>query len=255
MNPLKRHEKIMEALIARQEITVQELSELLDVTGKTVREDLDKLEQMGLLVRVHGGAILAQGDQYGILSSQGASGKHNAEKAEIAERALTYIQAGEIIALDGGSTILELARRLPNQELTVITNDLFIISELVRRDQIRLIVPGGARVRNVLTGEESVQYVRQLNIHKAFVSATAVHPEFGLSIYTGELTAYKKALMHAAQQVYGMVDHYKFGHFALRTFARCDELDGMISDSGLDRETAEIYEQAGLRMDYGQTTK
>lgn len=54
MNSLKRHEKIMEALLERQEVTVSDLSDLLQVTGKTVREDLDKLESMGLLVRVHG---------------------------------------------------------------------------------------------------------------------------------------------------------------------------------------------------------
>lgn len=77
MNPLKRHEKIMEALLERQEVTVSDLSELLQVTGKTVREDLDKLESMGLLVRVHGGAMLAQNDQYGILNSRGVTEKHH----------------------------------------------------------------------------------------------------------------------------------------------------------------------------------
>lgn len=103
MNSLKRHEKIMEALLERQEVTVSDLSDLLQVTGKTVREDLDKLESMGLLVRVHGGAMLAQNDQYGILNMRSVNEKHQPEKSEIAERALGYIQMGDIIALDGGA--------------------------------------------------------------------------------------------------------------------------------------------------------
>ncbi|MET1167650.1 DeoR family transcriptional regulator, partial [Bacillus velezensis] len=107
MNPLKRHEKIMEALLERQEVTVSDLSELLQVTGKTVREDLDKLESMGLLVRVHGGAMLAQNDQYGILNSRGVTEKHHPEKTEIAERPLAYIRPGDIAALDGGTNTLE----------------------------------------------------------------------------------------------------------------------------------------------------
>ena len=249
MNPLKRHEKIMEALLERQEVTVSDLSELLQVTGKTVREDLDKLESMGLLVRVHGGAMLAQNDQYGILNSRGA-GETPVRETEIAERALAYIKPGDIVALDGGSTTLEMAKRLDNQPLTVITSDLYIIAELTKKEQVRLVVPGGARVRNMLVGEDTAAFISGLNIHKAFISTTALHPEFGLSIYTGDLVPLKKAMIAAAQQVFGVVDHYKFGQFALRTFAQCSELDYIISDRNLDEETAALYRQSGVNVDY-----
>lgn len=68
MNPLRRYENIMELLLDKREVTVTELSERLHVTGKTIREDLAKLEEKGLLKRMHGGAVLAQSDQLGILS-------------------------------------------------------------------------------------------------------------------------------------------------------------------------------------------
>lgn len=249
MNSMKRHEKIMETLLAQKEVTVSELSEKLDVTGKTIREDLDKLESMGLLMRVHGGAMLAQHDQYGILTSRGALEKHHPEKIQIAERALQYIESYDIIALDGGSTTLEIARLLPNEPLTVITNDLFIISELTRKDQIRLVVPGGSRVRNMLVGEDTERFILSLNIHKAFISTTAVHPEFGFSIYTGDLVPLKRALIQTAQQVYAVVDHYKFGNFALRTFAQLSEVHQVISDKGLSEEVIAPYQEAGLTID------
>ena len=76
MNPLRRYETIMEILLAQKEVTVNELSERLDVTGKTIREDLAKLEEKGLLVRIHGGAMLAQSDQLGILSAKEPIIKH-----------------------------------------------------------------------------------------------------------------------------------------------------------------------------------
>ncbi|QDH20651.1 DeoR/GlpR family DNA-binding transcription regulator [Saccharibacillus brassicae] len=251
MNALKRHEKIMEILIERQEIGVGELSSLLDVTGKTIREDLARLEEKGLLTRVHGGAMLAQNDQFGILSPRGTGDRHAAEKAEIAARALRYIEPGDIIALDGGGTTLEMARQLENAPLTVITNDLFILSELARKDRIRLVVPGGERVRNVLIGPGSADFVGGLNISKAFLSATALHAELGASIYTGDLVPYKKALVRTARHVYGVVEHQKFGNFALWTFADCADLDVIITDGGLDAAQKELFARKNIRLDDG----
>lgn len=252
MNAIRRYEKIMEVLLANKEVTVLELSEQLQVSGKTIREDLGKLEERKLLMRVHGGAMLAQGDQLGLLSTRETNIKHKAEKMEIAERALKYIQPGDVIALDGGSTILEIARRLDNQQLTVITNDLYVINELIPKDQIRLVVPGGYRVRNFLAGDESVAYLQRLNVQKAFVSATGLHLEYGLSIYTGDLLAFKRAMVESAQTTYAVIDHYKFGQSALHTFAKLADIDVIITDGGLPLETAEAYKQAGTVIDYNR---
>ncbi|WP_438431189.1 DeoR/GlpR family DNA-binding transcription regulator [Gorillibacterium sp. sgz500922] len=251
MNPIRRHELIMEVLLNQKEVTVNELSERLGVTGKTIREDLTRLEEQGLLVRVHGGAVLAQSDQFGILSDTEPLATNSAEKTEIAARALRYMEPDDILALDGGSTTLAIARALDNAPLTVITNDLYIISELTPKDRIRLVVPGGYRVRNVLAGPEAVDYISRLNIGKAFVSATAVHLEHGLSVYTGDSLDYKQALVRTARKVYAAVDHHKFGSTALRTFATLAEVDGLITDRGLPAETAEAFRRAGISIDCG----
>jgi|HigsolmetaAR203D_1030402.scaffolds.fasta_scaffold01810_11 DeoR/GlpR family transcriptional regulator of sugar metabolism len=248
MNVLKRHEAIMALLIERREVTVAELSERLQVTGKTIREDLAKLEERGLLTRVRGGAVLAQREQLGILPERGPVKRHLAEKAEIAAAALELIEPGDTIALDGGSTTLELARRLPNAPLTVVTNDVFIISELAFKPEIRLVVPGGSRVRNVLTGPEAVRFVRGLNLRKAFLSSTGVHDAYGFSIYTGELVEYKRALIETAMHRYVLADRHKFGRVALRTFAALADVDRLITDSGLDAETEARYAAAGARI-------
>ncbi|MFP4977409.1 DeoR/GlpR family DNA-binding transcription regulator [Paenibacillus sp. CN-4] len=251
MNPIRRHELIMEVLLNQKDVTVNELSEKLQVTGKTIREDLSRLEEQGLIVRVHGGAVLAQSDQFGILPSKEPLATFSSEKAQIARLALNAIDEGDIIALDGGSTTLEIARRLDNMPLTVITNDVYIISELVPKDRIRLVVPGGYRVRNMLAGPEAVSYVQTLNIQKAFLSATAVHIEHGLSIYTGDLLEFKQALVQTARTVYAAVDHHKFGRTALRTFASFSEVDVLLTDAGLPLETAEQFQAAGVIVERG----
>lgn len=248
MNPIRRHEKIMEVLLMNKEVTVAELSERLQVTGKTIREDLSKLEEQGLIRRIHGGAILAQDDQFGILPSREPLAKNADAKVEIALEALRHINKHDIIALDGGSTTLEIARRLDNQPLTVVTNDVYIISELAAKDQILLVVPGGYRVRNMLAGSEATSYIRQLNIQKAFISTTGVHPEHGLSIYTGDLIDFKRALIDTARESFAVIDHHKFGQTALRTFASLDEISAIITDRGLKPETAQQYRDMGIRL-------
>lgn len=246
MSSIRRYEKIMEVLLTNKEVTVAELSDRLGVTGKTIREDLTRLEEQGLIIRVHGGAVLAQGDQFGILPAKEPLIKHAEEKADIARKALAHIQEGDIIALDGGSTTLEIARRLDNRPMTVITNDVYIISELAAKDHIRLVVPGGYRVRNMLAGPEATDYVKQLNIQKAFISATGIHPEHGLSIYTGDLIEFKRALIDTAREVIAVINHHKFGQTALRTFASLNEITRIITDGALPPEIGRTYSDAGI---------
>ncbi|ANS75249.1 DeoR family transcriptional regulator [Paenibacillus yonginensis] len=253
MNPLRRYEKIMELLLTEQEVTVTRLSDLLQVTGKTIREDLSKLEEQGLLHRVHGGAVLANNDQFGILPVKEPLVKHAGEKSKIADKALQMIQSGDVIALDGGSTTLEIARRLDDLPVTIITNDVHIISELAAKENVRLVVPGGYRVRNMLAGPEAVAYIRKLNIQKAFISSTAVHTEYGLSVFTGELIDFKRALIETARECYAVVDHFKFGQSALRTFARLNEITALITDPGLSAETAEAFHHAGVRIEQAES--
>ncbi|WP_195571251.1 DeoR/GlpR family DNA-binding transcription regulator [Paenibacillus sp. 1001270B_150601_E10] len=248
MSNIKRHQQIMELLIQHGEVKVSELSQALDVTGKTIRSDLELLEEQGLLTRIHGGAMLRNQSDLGLLPLQSPNQQHLTEKAVIAKKALTLIEPHDIIALDGGSTTLEMAKLLGDTPLTVITNDLFIIAELTRKPDIRLVVPGGYRNRNLLIGPEANSFIRKLNIQKAFVSATAIHPEHGLSIYTSELYELKRAMVETAKQVFAVADHTKFDKVALLTFASLKEMQAMITDSGLAAETSMRYQASGANI-------
>ncbi|MFD2611699.1 DeoR/GlpR family DNA-binding transcription regulator [Paenibacillus gansuensis] len=248
MNSVRRYEAIMEQLLSKREVTVAELSEQLQVTGKTIREDLAKLEEKGLLHRVHGGALLAHSDQLGLLTPKGPVTPHAAEKSAIAAMAVSMIEPYEVIALDVGSTTLEIARQLENRPQTVVTNDIHIISELASKEQIRLVVPGGYRVRNMLAGPESVEFVRKLNIHKAFLSATGIHTDYGFTIYTGELMEMKRALLEASRTSYVAAAHHKFGQSALLTYAQFPEIEAVLTDSGIASETEAAYRSSGLNI-------
>lgn len=244
----ERHRHIIEQLEQRGSVKVSELSEQFKVTEKTVREDLEKLEEKGLLRRIHGGAVLESGGEDSLLPLQIPNVKYQKEKAAIADRALSAIEEGDIIALDAGSTTLEVARKLRNMPVTVLTNDLLIIRELTAKDQIRLIVPGGYRQNNLLIGTESHDWIRKLNVHKLFLSATGIHLEYGFTIFTEELAALKKVYMECAKTVYCLADHSKFDRGALITFAELGDVDYIITDAGTPDAVAQKYENAGVRM-------
>lgn len=248
MLAITRHEKIIEWLDRHRSVKVSELSEWLNVTEKTIREDLEKLEQRGLLKRIHGGAILAGEGGSALLPLAASPARRLEEKREIARKALQYIEEDDIVALDGGSTTLEIAKALDNRPLTVITNDLYIISELVKKEQIRLVVPGGQRQRNLLVGPESVEYIGKLNIQKSFVSATAIDEDYGLSVFTSGHIPLKQALIRNAGEAFAVADHSKFDKCALLTFARLDELKGIITDKGISREIVRKYREKGANV-------
>lgn len=252
MLAVQRHEMILRQLERERTVRVSELSSKLGVTEKTVREDLEKLEEKGLLKRIHGGAVLVSEGDVPLLPLDGLNMKHLTEKRRIAIRAAAVVEEGDIIALDGGSTTLEIAKLLPNAPITVVTNDVYLIAELSRKEQIRLVVPGGYRERNLLVGSAAVEFVRSLNIHKAFMSATGIHPAFGLTVFTGSQLEMKRAFVESAGRVYCVADRSKFGRGALVTFASLEEIDTIFTDGGLSDADAEPYRRLGVRIDQGE---
>ncbi len=248
MLAVERHRMIVDKLQRAGTVRVSELSQELRVTEKTIREDLEKLERSGRLTRIHGGAVQTSEESDRPLTLQIPNTQNMQEKAEIAEAAVRLIDRGDIIALDGGSTTLEIAKQLVNEELTVLTNDVMIIRELAIKDQIQLIVPGGYRRHNHLIGTHNLDWIRSLNVQKAFVSATGIHPEFGLTVFIDDLIEQKKAWIACAQAAYAVVDHSKFDKTALVTFAQLDEVDLFLTDSGISPAVLEAYSSQGIEI-------
>jgi len=251
MLAVSRQRMIVEMLQENGAVKVSELSELLQVSEKTIREDLEKLEDKGILRRIHGGAVLASDDGIApVLGSVAAQASVRLkEKEAIAEHALVHIQEGDIIALDGGSTTLQIAARLRNEPLTVVTNDVLIIRELAAKEHIRLVVPGGYRHRNLLTIQGQWDWLRMLNIHKLFLSTTGIHLEYGLTIFTEEHVALKRLLLECSRQIFCVADHSKFDKGALLTFATLEQVDTIITDYGLAPHVAEKYRAHGVHVE------
>lgn len=245
----KRLETITSMLESQGSVEVAELSALLKVTEKTIRQDLSLLEKTGLAVRVHGGATLPSGisDIYPIPSRKQ---KHLDEKKEIANQAISLIEDGDIIILDSGSTTLELAKLLDKQVI-VITNDPIIAYTLLYNEKITLFSTGGKVRREfgfTYTGPDAIRMLNNYHANKCFIGTSAFDPKQGLMVFSSEEGEVKSAIMRASSQTICLADYSKFNKTAFFTFATPSEIDVIITDNRIPAQEIQNLQTMGLRI-------
>ncbi|MGB4588063.1 MAG: DeoR/GlpR family DNA-binding transcription regulator [Clostridiaceae bacterium] len=232
-------------------VEVKKLSELLKVSEKTIRLDLDLLEKANILRRVHGGAVLdtQQSNKFpkNLLREQ-----NTYEKTIIATKAKSLLKENEVILLDDGSTSLALAKLLGDFKLTVLTNDVLIINELMYKANINLYVIGGSLKRDgesfVINGEDSIQFVKKYRVNKLFLGASTIDENHGLMIFYYGDRSTKRAFMASADEIICLLDSSKFNHTAFTHVANINEIHTIISDFQLAESEIKKYRDLGINV-------
>lgn len=247
----ERRERILEMLKEKKRVDVNELIEVFQVSGATLRADIRDLEHMGLLVRTHGGALYKE-DVYSPENTiDDRKTLHLAEKKAIGREALSWIQPGDTILLDSGTTTLELARLLKEgRKLTVITNDLPIAMELQGSKEIHLILIGGSIRTNFecTYGACAIEFLSSVRADKLFLSPNALSLSQGASTPNIEIAGLKKAMMRSANEVYMLCDSSKIGTRATNVFAGLSEFKGIAVDEGIRKEDLDRLMKQGAAV-------
>ena len=245
----KRLEQLRRVLRQNQVVRIEELCDQLRVSAATIRRDLDVLEKLGEVRRVHGGAVSVDSRLEEPLFDDKTSLAAR-EKHRIAQTALRYIQPNDTIYLDGGSTVLELARLLKERtNLTVVTNSLRAAIELASRGP-RLILVGGdlRRLSQTVVGPLTRLMLNQVHIDRAFMGTIGMTLEEGLTT-TDPSEAYTKELvMQHAREVFLLVDSSKIGKVS---FTRAGQVDGVrvfITDKLADRAFLRGLRKRGIEV-------
>jgi DeoR family fructose operon transcriptional repressor len=228
---------------------VSELAERFDVTPETIRRDLTDLEQRNVLRRVHGGAIPIERFRAEPAVAEKAASMAK-EKGRIASSALSFVPNHGTVLLDAGTTTHALAQVFPDRELTVFTNALPVGLELAARRSVQLHVIGG-RVRGRTLAQVDDWALRQLadlRVDVAFVGTNGLTVERGLSTPDPSEAAVKRAMCRSAQQVLVLSDHTKVGEEAAVRFASIDEVDVLVTDTGLAPADRRALEEAGVEV-------
>lgn len=250
MFAFERHDLILDLLNQKKQVTVLELSELLNVSVSTIRNDLTKLEKDGLLTKTHGGAIL-QKDEEKYISFTERISKNTKEKEAIANKALTLIKDGQCIILDASSTSLFLAKKLHSfKRLTVITNGLYTALELKDNSNIKVILTGGLVTSNSssLEGLLGENLIKSIHADLCFVSAKGFTLKEGLTdfnIYEAEL---KKALAKRSNKLIALLDCSKLNIISIANFANASDINTLITDENISKELINEYKATKINL-------
>lgn len=254
MRTIVRKSQIVEMVMERGNITIAEICSRFNVSDMTARRDLNELDRQGLLRRVHGGAIANLGRSYEP-SFQTRAVKNKDAKAAIGVKAAELIYDGDSIALDVGTTTLEIVPGLKGKRnLTIVTSCLQIAAMIV--DQIslevdaRLIITGGiVRPRELsMVGHIPERVYQDLHVDKAFIGIGGISLEEGLTEYNIEDTQIKRILINNAREKIVVADGAKFGVTTFTSVAALTEVDKIVTDTSAPPEILEKVRERGVEV-------
>lgn len=235
--------------------SVTGLAAELDVTTETVRRDLSALERLGLVRRVHGGAVPATS----VTVLEAGLSERDVEQVEMKERiaveAIKHLpNSGATLLLDAGTTTARLAARLPDDRTwTVITHSVPIAALLASRLCVDLhLLPGRVRTpTHAAVGTQTVEALHNLRADVLFLGTNGISADHGLSTPDPDEAATKRALVSSALHVVVLADSTKIGQERMVQFATLEEIDVLITDDQITTQDREMIEAAGVEVMIG----
>lgn len=251
-----RWKALLELLVEKGRLDVDEAAAALDVSAATIRRDFDQLAEQQMLVRTRGGAVV-HGVSYE-LPLRYKTSRHAAEKQRISAAVAELISPGEAVGFTGGTTTTEVARALAarpdlatgSPALTIVTNALNIANELAIRPQFKIVVTGGvARPQSFeLIGPLADGMLGQITLDVAVLGVNAFDAVHGAAAHDEDEAAINRLLCERARRVIVAADSTKLGTRAFARICATDAVDTLVTDSAVSDGTAAGFTEAGVTV-------
>lgn len=251
----QRYKEILCLLDKEESVKTTTLCKVLCTSRETVRRDLENMEAKGLLKRIHGGAMRLENSQkknnyYASFDQRKL--ENSSYKEEVAMEAVKYISEGQAIALDSGTTALELARVIKNRfhSLTVVTNSLSIANELADADGITLVLTGGiySSDERAFTSDLATLIFSKINIDILFLTTCGISVERGITYQRIDEIVVQNQMMKVSDKTIVIADSSKLGVNSLVRMCGIERASMIITDSGATKEQIEALEQGGIEV-------
>lgn len=239
----RRLDKIKKLLLERKEISVQELSDLYEVSAVSIRKDLTRLEEEGFLKRVYGGAILSENntlyDESSIPNTSVSKSIQNQDEDvilyQLAQFACSTICDGDIIFLGSGRTCCILAKLLHKfSDLSVVTNNITALDDLLSSG-VRIYLLGGEvtstdGITLFSSPEDPANFTQNIRVNKAFTSISGIDLDKGLTVNSIISTYIYRYLPEICNQWYLMTSSNKFNKLSMYSAAKLTDVNCIITD-------------------------
>lgn len=258
MNRHARLTALLDLVLERDEVRVEDIVEVLDISPATARRDLDTLAQQQLITRTRGGARMHPSSSD--LPLRYKTGRNADQKSRIAAAAAKLVRPGDVVGLNGGTTSTEVGREIAlipesdgavgDQRIVVVTNAVNIANELTVRPRVKVVVTGGvARPHSYeLTGPLARLILNEIIIDTLFLGVDAISAEQGASAHNEGEAAINSDFVKVAKRVVVVADSSKIGTTAFARICDTSEIDVLITDDGITDEQRAQFEAAEVEV-------
>lgn len=249
MLPSERHNKLIGLLSSKDIVTIPEFMAEFNVSIETVRRDLSILEKQGKIEKVYGGAKLKES----FLTEPAMENRmisQLVQKEWIGKKCCEFINDGDCIFIDSGTTPYYISKFVANKKkLTVITNSIPVVNELMNTDFDIIIIGGMIRQseRSVVTYDYLFDF-SVLSIQKSFLCAGGVTAQNGISDYNMQEVVTRKMIIERSKEIFVVADSSKFGMDVTIGVAPISKIDYIITDSGLKQELAADFDNLKAKL-------
>lgn len=245
----ERIAKIKELLLDYKRVDTNTLISILPASAATVRRDLERLEQEGFIRRTHGGAVLVEKES----SSYNTQTQEDQLRDPIGQIAAAMIKPGDTVFLGAGLTCSHIAKHLKDvRDISVVTNNLQSILELMQAEDCRVMVPGGNIVRTPnsasLAGQYALRNISNLYFQKCFFTVRAANLRAGYMVDSDEEAELLRQLMQHSDETILVIDYTKFDQRSLIPLCGLDKISKVISNIQMPEEYKTYYYDHGINV-------
>ena len=252
----EREQIIMNFLQSQGKIRVSEVIDLLGISPSTARLLLQKMDDKGMLLRTHGGAVMINQSPPPKYQRDFGNIENQEKKLQIAAAAAQTVNDGDFIALGSGTTTFLMSTMLHDkQDLTIVTDSIPVAYELIGDEQITLYICGGwiMHRNSACRGVNAENFLKSLSVDKSYCGTDSIHPEFGMT--SVDFDPRTEALVgRIGKERYVLADSSKF---CVRPYinkvADISEIGHVISDASLAAEYITALEDAGVDVIIGES--
>lgn len=252
MSHLDRQDDILTILTKEKSISVDKLAKLLYVSEATIRRDLQRMDNLGLLRRTHGGAIVmkdtAHESAYALRESENIFSKKH-----MCQLAVQEIRDHDVVYIDSSSTMLSIIPHLQRfKHITVITHGIRTALMLSNLENVEVYIVGGKveNFSNSILGSTSVDFYNQMNADVALLSCSGISIHGEITDNSIEHATLKRKMIEKSKKIVLLVDHTKFGKtFMTRSFNFAD-IDVFITDQIPDKFYVDKIKSFGCDLKY-----
>ena len=243
----ERQEFILREINLHNKVLTSDLCEAINVSEDTIRRDLSELAETGDIIKVHGGAL---SKSFHVSFQTNGVYSHDNKKL-IAQKAVTLIRDGMFVLTTGGTTIIELAKALPQHlRATFFTGSLPAAMEYIQHPNIEVIFIGDKISKNskITVGGDAITKIKQINADICFLGINAIDAQNGLTDNDWDVVQVKRAMMQSSKKVVALTIAEKINSLQKIKIAGIEELDAMITDMDPSDKIFDAYREKGVQI-------